>query len=371
MTETVTLFLCGDVMTARGIDQALPYPGDPELHEHYVKDARHYRTMIESASGPVLTPLDYRALWGAALDELARVQPAARIINLETSITRSDAHWRGKAVHYRMNPANIGCLDAAAIDCCALANNHVLDWGYPGLDDTLTTLGEAGMSHCGAGADLRAARSPAVLPRDGYRIIVVAAASTSSGVPKQWAAGPQSPGVHLLSDQPEVDAARIAEDVQAVRQPGDVVVASLHWGPNWSYDIPPQHIDLAHHLIDRAGVDVVHGHSSHHVKAFEVYHGKLVLYGCGDFINDYEGISGHEAFRGDLSLMYFPTLARGTGHLIRLEMVPTTMHRAQVRRASDADAGWLAARLNREGQRFGMSVSRQPDGRLLLDCDSQ
>ena len=64
---------------------------------------------------------------------------------------------------------------------------------------------------------------------------------------------------------------------------------------------------LAHSLLDEAGVDVIHGHSSHHVKGIEVYKGKAILYGCGDFLTDYEGIQGYEEFRDDLVLMYFLT----------------------------------------------------------------
>lgn len=50
---TVTIFLCGDVMTGRGVDQILPHPGDARLHEEYVKDARQYVRLAEAASGPV------------------------------------------------------------------------------------------------------------------------------------------------------------------------------------------------------------------------------------------------------------------------------------------------------------------------------
>ena len=62
----------------------------------------------------------------------------------------------------------------------------------------------------------------------------------------------------------------------------------------------------------------MHGHSSHHVKAIEVFRGRLILYGCGDFLTDYEGVGGYEEFRGDLALMYFVELDSGTGELVGL-----------------------------------------------------
>src|SRR6187455_2513170 len=127
----LTLFLCGDVMTGRGIDQVLPHPSNPVLYEEYIKSARGYVQLAEEANGPIPKPVGFSYIWGDALTQLERRQPTCRIINLETAVTRSEDVQK-KAVNYRMNPANISCITAARIDCCALANNHVLDWGYPG-----------------------------------------------------------------------------------------------------------------------------------------------------------------------------------------------------------------------------------------------
>ena len=102
-------------------------------------------------------------LAGAGLE---RAAPDARIINLETAITVSD-RYRPKGINYRMHPANIGCLTAAGVDCCALANNHVLDWGVAGLEETLATLDVAGIRRAGAGRDLEEGMAPAVLSVPG------------------------------------------------------------------------------------------------------------------------------------------------------------------------------------------------------------
>jgi poly-gamma-glutamate synthesis protein (capsule biosynthesis protein) len=158
----------------------------------------------------------------------------------------------------------------------------------------------------------------------------------------------------------------MARRIQAVKQRGDVILLSIHWGSNWGYDITDVERRFARALIDSAGVDLVHGHSSHHPKGIEVHRERLILYGCGDFINDYEGIRGHEAFRGDLGLMYLPTLEAGTGRLVRLGMVATQMKRFQVRRAAEADARWLSAMLDREGRRFDTRSELLPEGRIEL-----
>ena len=360
----LTLFLCGDVMTGRGIDQVLPHPVEPTLYESWISDARDYVTLAEQASGPIPRPLEFHELWGDALAELTRAAPAARIANLETSVTNSATPWPAKGINYRMHPRNLPCLTAAGLDCCVLANNHVMDWGVAGLVETLEVLRAAGIHPAGAGMDAAQARAPAVLATPAGRVLVYACGHESSGIPAAWAAT-DAPGVNLLPDLSAATAARIGDHCNAVHQTGDRLVVSIHWGGNWGHAIPEEHIAFAHRLIDLAGADVVHGHSSHHAKAVEVYRGRLVLYGCGDLINDYEGISGHEAFRGDLSLLYFPRLGPG-GELLGMRMTPMRMQRMQLRRASREDARWLLQTLDRESVRFGAGMVLTDDGDLAL-----
>jgi poly-gamma-glutamate capsule biosynthesis protein CapA/YwtB (metallophosphatase superfamily) len=362
----ITLFLCGDVMTGRGIDQILPHPADPRLQEPYVASALRYVELAERAHGPIPRPVDVAYVWGEALGELDRVHPDLRIVNLETSVTRGGVPYP-KGINYRMSPENVGCLTAAGIDCCVLANNHVLDWGEAGLEDTLTTLRRAGLATAGAGANGAEAAAPAVLEIGGKgRVIVLAFGTATSGIPSDWAATPWGPGVHLLPDFGPATVAAIAGQVQTLKRPHDIAVASVHWGGNWGYRIAEEEITFAHALIDTAGVDVVHGHSSHHAKAIEVYRNRLVLYGCGDFLNDYEGIGGHESYRDDLPLMYFATISSGSGELLGLTMRPLRIRRFRLERASEPDARWLTERLTREGRRFGTGTRLETDGTLVL-----
>jgi poly-gamma-glutamate capsule biosynthesis protein CapA/YwtB (metallophosphatase superfamily) len=364
--RAVTLFLCGDVMTGRGIDQILPCPSSPELHEQYLRDARDYVALAERAHGPIPRPVEPAYVWGEALDELARVAPDVRIVNLETAVARSDDRWPGKGIHYRMHPDNVSCLIAARIDVCALANNHVLDHGYAGLDDTLTTLATAGLRTAGAGRDSAEALRPAIvdLPRGG-RVVVFALASPCSGVPPAWAATGTRPGVAFLPDLSAMTAEAVIDRIRSVKRAGDLVIASIHWGTNWGYEVAPAQIGFAHRLVD-GGVDIVHGHSSHHPRPIEVYRDRLVLYGCGDFIDDYEGITGYEEFRDDLVLMYFPRLAAATGRLVDLTMTPLRIRRMRLTRASPAEAEWLRATLDRAAAAFGSRARLTDEGRLAL-----
>jgi poly-gamma-glutamate synthesis protein (capsule biosynthesis protein) len=144
------------------------------------------------------------------------------------------------------------------------------------------------------------------------------------------------------------------------------VVISIHWGGNWGYRVPREQAEFARRLIDLAAVDLVHGHSSHHPKGLEIHCGKTILYGCGDFINDYEGISGHEQFRGDLGVMYFPRLDARTGELRDLELVALARKRLRLERAADLDCQWLCGVLNAEGRRLGTAFEVRPGSRFTL-----
>lgn len=364
LNKPVRLILCGDVMTGRGIDQILPCPGDPTLYEPYVRNARVYVRLAEALNGPIPRPVDPRYVWGDALAEFRRADVDARIVNLETSITCDGTPWPGKGIHYRMHPANIECLTAAGIDCCCLANNHVLDWGREGLTRTLRSLEQIGIPYAGAGDDEATAAAPAVLrAHGGSRVLVFSVGATSSGIPRAWAAGPGRPGVHLLKDLSEHTAGQIAAQVRAARRPGDVTVVSIHWGGNWGDAISAEEAAFAHRLVD-GGVDIVHGHSSHHVKGIEVYRDRLILYGCGDFVNDYEGIGGHEEYRSDLRLMYVVEVDPRESRLVATRLVPVQVHQMRLRRASSKDVRWLRDRLNSLGTRLGTAVALDDSDQL-------
>jgi poly-gamma-glutamate synthesis protein (capsule biosynthesis protein) len=363
-----TIFLCGDVMTGRGIDQALSFPGDPRLYEPSIDDAQEYVKLAERANGALPRSLGFDYIWGDTLEEFARETPDAKIINLETAITARPTPWPAKDVHYKMNPMNLPCLTAAAIDCCVLANNHMLDWGIPGLLDTLDALDSAAIKHCGAGRDIRQAQAPAILRTGEHsRAVVFSLGSTSSGIPEAWLALENSPGLNLIETQSHDVVRMISKMVRNVKKSGDTVVVSIHWGSNWGYTIPDFQRVLAHRLVNEAEVNIIHGHSSHHVKGIEVYKGSLILYGCGDFLDDYEGIGGYERFRGDLGLMYFADVDSWTGRFVALRMVPTQTRRFRANRASKADADWLQQLLNREGKPFGTRVEQSTENLLGLE----
>ena len=213
-------------------------------------------------------------------------------------------------------------------------------------------------------------KAPAVMAIPGKgRVLMFSFGLESSGIPLSWAASVDQPGVNLLKDLSNNTVSRISQTVLKIKQKNDIVVASIHWGGNWGYKVPNAQKKFAHRLIDKAGVDIIHGHSSHHVKGIEVYQQKLILYGCGDFINDYEGIGGYEEYRADLSLMYFVTVDPSNGKLFQLQMIPTQMRRFRVNRASSEDTLWLKEILNREGRKLGTRVIANNNTVLQMKSD--
>jgi poly-gamma-glutamate synthesis protein (capsule biosynthesis protein) len=354
-------------MLGRGVDRIQRHRVDPRLYEAYASSAEVYVEIAERANGPIPRRVDPGYVWGDALAELEARRPHARIVNLETAVTSGGEPWPGKGIHYRTHPANVACLSAAGVDACVLANNHVLDWGRAGLADTLAALRAAGLLVAGAGEDEAAAGAPAIVEaRDGRRVMVFACATADSGVPGEWGARERRAGVELLPGLGPDEADAIVARVRSKARPGDLVVVSIHWGGNWRPRIAEDERAFAHRLVDSGAVHVVHGHSSHHPRAIEVRRGRPILYGCGDLVNDYEGISGHEAYRPNLALLYLPEFDAATGRLARFLMVPMRRRRLRLERAGEDDRRWLAAMLTREGRALGTRAEPAADGTLAL-----
>lgn len=358
-------------MLGRGIDQILPHPSDPRLFEPCVRSATGYVRLAERASGSIPRGVGFDYVWGDAAEMWGLYKPDVRIINLETAITASGDADPDKNIHYRMHPANVPCLTAAKIDGCVLANNHVLDWGRKGLEDTLTALHAVGIRTAGAGRSEAEASSPAVIAIPRGRLLVYGFALPSSGVPAAWGATPAGAGVNWLADASTRCAEAVRQLIERDRRAGDLVVVSVHWGGNWGYGISRSEREFAHRLIDSARVDLVHGHSSHHPKGIEVYRGKAVLYGCGDLLNDYEGIQGYESFRPELALMYFPVLDTRSGELAALTLTPVRTRRFRLQRTSAEETAWLAAMMDRECRRLGACRVGHRNGALVVDVAEQ
>lgn len=358
----VKLLLAGDVMIGRGIDQVMTRPCSPALYEPAITDARDYVRLAEQAHGPIPAPCGPEYPWGEALAEMNRLAADARIVNLETALTDRGVPWPEKGIHYRSHPSNIRCLRAAGIDTCVLANNHILDWQENGLTDTLDTLSAAGITSAGAGHTRAEALEPAVIPITGGGCVLLFAWTTeSSGTPREWMATDTAPGVALLPALGETGLDAVARQIDRHRETGDLVVVSLHWGANWVERIPDEHREFARRLID-VGADLVYGHSSHHPLPVELYRGHLIIYGCGDLLNDYEGIVTGEKQRSDLACLYGVSLERADGALRALEISPFRLRNFRLEKPGAADIAWLGETIVRGSREHGVDLLFGPNG---------
>ena len=358
--------LAGDVMIARGIDQIMPRSVDPELREPAVRDARDYIGLAEEANGPIPRDVDPDYVWGDALETLRAFDPHATVVNLETSLTTESTFDPAKGIHYRAHPANAAVAAVPPRVVCTLANNHVLDFGTAGLHETLATLRDEKLPACGAGLRAGEAQAPEVRVHGGASVVVLSCCAGDSGVPSDWNAGRGRGGVYRIE---RMDGAAVEEIRRLTTEAGGpeaTRVVSLHWGGNWGYAVEAEKREFAHALVDAGAADVVHGHSSHHPRPVEVYRGRLMLYGCGDLINDYEGIRGHGGYRPELAAVYLVSLDPARTPPARLRVVPFRRRRFRLEGAGDDEAAWLARTLTEENRRVdGPPLRVTPDGLLV------
>lgn len=269
------------------------------------------------------------SFWGSTLPVLREAD--AVFANLECAITTDGRVWSRtpKAFHFHADPAAVAVLRAGNIRCVSLANNHTLDFETEGLLDTLRYLDEAGIAHAGAGRTIEEAMRPALVRLADLTVGVIAL--TDNEPP--FAARPNRPGTwytEIRSDPPVLDP--IGERVRQLRDEGaDLIVLSVHWGPNMVQAPPRRFREFARAVLDR-GVDLLHGHSAHIFQAVERYGRGLILYDTGDFLDDYAVDS---KLRNDWSFIFLVEADRSGLRCLR--MLPVRLHLARVDRAEDEE----------------------------------
>lgn len=352
------LFLCGDVMLGRAIDQLFKYKNDPTLYESFVKSALYYLPPTMKKYSNPNTYVNYDYIWNSLLSNKFYTNSDLRIINLETSITTSKTP-QNKQVLYKMHPKNIVTLKIAKIDYCNMANNHVMDWGISGGIETEKTLTKNNINFGGIGYNINEAKSPKIINVNNKKIYIFSFADIDSGTPLDWKATNNKFGVNVIDTSNGQTKINVGEYIKKYNELADFIIISIHWGPNWSFDIPSYHKNFAHYLIDNAGVDLVHGHSSHHFKPLEIYQNKLVLYGCGDFINDYETIESDKSFFSDVNFAYYPMYNLDTRKLEKMDMVAYTIKNMELTLVGLDYLEEVVRKLNQICAQFGISFGHE------------
>jgi poly-gamma-glutamate capsule biosynthesis protein CapA/YwtB (metallophosphatase superfamily) len=328
--EIITLALAGDVMLARYVNQTI------------------------LAKGP-------RHIWG---DVLPIIQEAdLSLINLECAIAESGEPFiPPRAFYFRAAPEVMHTLDIAGIDYVTLSNNHTMDYQAPALLETIGHLDDHGIAHAGAGGNIREASQPAVLEAKGIKVGVVAFADHF----EEYAATDAEPGTNIIPiTLDEAHFHRVRESIQAARTAGaDLVIFSIHWGPNFTRAPSEEFVDFAHSVID-AGADIFHGHSAHMFHGIEIYRGKPILYDTGDLINDYYV---DRQYRNDQQLLF---LIRVTcGQIEQVELFPIQIHELQLNRTSGGTFDEITERIETLSLVFETEIAREND-RLVIKVRSE
>lgn len=274
--------------------------------------------------------------WGDTLDIFRSAD--LRICNLECAVSDRGRPWSAtpKAFHFRTDSKNVKALNSARIDAVTLANNHILDFEYDALADTLENLDRAGIRHAGAGLRLREAMAPAIMNVKGLKACLIAFTDNEPG----WEAKDDHGGVFYAPiDAEDARAKRLLDTVKEARQKASVLIVSAHWGPNWGYRPVPEHIPFAHALID-AGADIVFGHSCHVFQGVEIYRNKPIIYSAGNFIDDY---AVDDVERNDESFLFIVE-TDGLG-VDRLLLRPIIIDNFQARLAPPMRAELIAAKM--------------------------
>lgn len=315
MKETIVIAFMGDIMIGRMVNETIETQGDTYP-------------------------------WGNMLPYLQKTD--LNVINLEATLTKSTRRVP-KVFNFKASPDRVETLLAARIDLVNLANNHILDFSEEGLIETIEVLDNAGILHTGAGIDEAQARKPAVILKKGITVGVLGYTDNEPG----WVAGTDRPGTNYI----EVgDIQKLREDIEKVRDKVDILVVSIHWGPNMRERPTPSFMNFAHQIIE-SGADIIHGHSAHIFQGMERYNGKLIMYDTGDFIDDY---AVDEFLRNDLSFLFCVEVDKKA--IRRIELVPIAIDNMQVNRAKEDDEAWLVETLKERSAGFGISVRKVKEG---------
>lgn len=315
----------GDVMLGRGVDH-------------------HQRTRQRA-------PVE---VWGEMFDDMVALD--GLIINLECCLSDRGQKWTrtNRPFHFRAHPGWAStALTEAGVDCCALANNHMLDFEEVALADTLDTLDSAGIARTGAGRTEDEALDPAIFDVDNVRIAVV---SLTDNTP-EFAAGASNPGTAYVSADPDDRTRRLVTEAfsRASDADPDLLVASVHLGPNMVAFPAENLVEFTHFLVD-TGADVVHGHSAHVFQGIEQYDEGLILHDTGDFVDDYVV---DEGLRNDRGFLYELVVEDGSPTELRLH--PMVIRDRQIWLPS-GERSWWEKTLRQRSEPFDLPGDIRWDG---------
>jgi len=229
------------------------------------------------------------ALHGVHADCFELSEPLRRLIgegdlnvgNFECPVTESEARIAPHPVHLKCRAGDLKLL--AGFHAFSLANNHLLDYGAEGLNDTIRNLEERHFQHFGSGQNRADASRPLLIAKDGIQMAFIGA--TRFSFAKSNAPGPAKDSMRS-----------IGKAIERLKREKFFVVIYFHWGYEYVPFPSPRERRMAQQCIDH-GADLVVGSHPHIMQGIESYKGKAIFYSLGNFIFDpdvFTGLSYHE-----------------------------------------------------------------------------
>jgi len=211
------------------------------------------------------------------------------IANLESPLSRRGTKVKGKPDHliFEAPPEAIDSLTTAGIDIVAMANNHMMDYGAPAMEDTLRTLDAVGILHAGGGMNKADAWKPAIIERGGRKVAYL---SFTQRIPSYFLPTATTPGIASGNDMGAVQSA-----IRAAKAKADYVIVAFHWGVEQSFEANAQQVRDGRAAVD-AGADMVLSHHPHVMQGIEFYKGRLIAYSLGNFLFAYKTTEGRKSF---------------------------------------------------------------------------
>lgn len=302
-------------------------------------------TMLGREVNRTIDHTSYSYPWGDLLPFLRSMD--FTLVNLETTFTSSEGKIE-KVFNFKADPDKVRTLLEADINQVNLANNHILDFSEQGLLETIAVLDNAGIQHVGAGKNIEAAQQPIIIVKNGISIGIIGYTDNEP----TWAATTDESGTNYITIG---DVTKIQQAVHNIRDSVDLIIVSIHWGPNMRKKPTKNFQNFALKIID-TGVDIVHGHSAHIFQGIEIYRNKLILYDTGDLVNDYRVTP---ELRNDHSFL-FQVLVKKQGtrtSLASVQLTPTIISNAQVNQATGQEKENILERMRLLSQPFGTVIT--------------
>ncbi|MDN3670539.1 CapA family protein [Echinicola jeungdonensis] len=292
-----------------------------------------------------ISATDYRYPWGNLLPLLKKTD--LNIINLETTFTTSN-NSVPKTFNFKADPDKVQCLTRAHIQYVTLANNHILDFSNEGLMETLKVLNKAKIKHVGAGKNDIEAQKPLIIRKNGIKIGLLGYTDNEP----DWEAQTSQPGINYLKVG---DIEKVKKSLIPLREKVDLLIVSLHWGPNMKKRPSPEFVEFAHQLIE-LGADIIHGHSAHIFQGIELYQNGLIFYDTGDFIDDY-AVSAY--LRNDRSFFFLCSIEKSG--VKKVQLVPVFIRNMQVNKAKGEEYKETVRRMKKLSAEFGTHMGEKGD----------